>query len=74
MGVRPVRTTNEYGTPVSAHVCQTCGAEFTVCPPVDDGRPGWDNCLAPECPSYDVTRDADLMFEIEPGLIRREPI
>jgi hypothetical protein len=63
-----MRSRNEYGVEVSVHVCTSCGDTFTVCPP-RDGEPGWDGCLALGCPSYDVERDADLMFEVEPVLI-----
>jgi hypothetical protein len=64
-------TANEYGTRVSAHVCDQCGREFTVCPAKEVGAVGWDGCLSPECPSYDVERDVDLMLEIEPWRVRR---
>ena len=49
---------NEYGTPVSAFDCATCNDRFTICPepPVEE-RWMWQNCMAPECESYDVSRD-----------------
>ena len=53
---------NEYGTPVSKHICDTCGNEFTVCPKIDDSNKNWDNCLGEECDSYDSSRDADKLF------------
>lgn len=52
---------NEYGTPVGAFTCQSCGREFTVCPrPADPER--WAGCTHPECPSYDAERDAEPLF------------
>lgn len=63
---------NEYGTPVSCHICESCGHPFTVCPPrtVEQWGTG---CLGDECPSYDITRDVDMFFEpmADAGLIRR---
>ncbi len=56
------RSENRYGTPVSKHKCHTCGNEFTICPSAPGDTEDWDNCLAWECESYDVTRDADLFF------------
>jgi hypothetical protein len=58
---------NEYGTPVSIHACWSCGQEFTVCPAREPSAEGWDDCLAPECPSYDQGRDADLLFDSDEG-------
>lgn len=66
---------NEYGTPMSLHVCDTCGCEFSVIPAIADGVPGWENCLGTECDSYDPNRDADKFFD-DPALhdrIVREP-
>ena len=54
-------TKNEFGTPVSTHVCDTCGEEFTVCPP-GKANEGWKNCMGVNCPSYDKSRDMDLLF------------
>lgn len=54
---------NEYGTPVSAFTCDTCGGDFTVCPAVRvEKRDQWDGCLATECPSYDPDRDVDMLM------------
>lgn len=61
---------NEYGVEVSVHVCRACGAPFTVCPPREN-EPGWDNCMALGCPSYDVERDADLMFDLGTEVVHR---
>ncbi len=64
-------TLNEHGTPTSLHVCDSCGLLFTVCPPVTNTE--WrTSCLSEECASYDVTRDVDLMFEIEPWRIEKD--
>jgi heterodisulfide reductase subunit A-like polyferredoxin len=51
---------NEYGTPISVHVCTACGKTFTVCPPASANF--GDDCLAPECSSYDPARDAEVFF------------
>ena len=55
-------TPNEYGTDTSHHVCETCGGEFTVCPAKEPWDAGWENCMSDECPSYDPSRDADVLF------------
>ncbi len=60
---------NECGTPVSVHVCDTCGNSFTVCPAA--GNKGWENCLGEGCPSYDAERDVDMLFETAPETIHR---
>lgn len=60
--------TNEYGSPVSTHRCAACGRTYTVCPPyIGDFR----GCQEITCASYDVERDVDLMFAIEPWRIIR---
>ena len=61
---------NEFGTEVGVFVCDECGQVFTVCPPPSDAYGV--SCLSIECESYDVERDVDLMFEIEPHRIRRD--
>lgn len=55
-------TTNEHGTPVSTHKCDTCGQEYTVCPAIPDDKRGWESCMARECESYDPERDIDVLF------------
>jgi hypothetical protein len=45
---------NDYGTPVSVHICDDCGTQFTVCPP---GKEDWGGCLHEDCESYDINRD-----------------
>jgi hypothetical protein len=58
---------NEYGRPVSVHVCQTCGHTFTVCPPADGPRT---DCTGDDCPSYDPSLDASIYFlPDDPALI-----
>jgi hypothetical protein len=68
---RPTLGVNEYGTPVSIHVCTSCGHEFTVCPANLDNH--GDGCLGETCPSYDISRDVDIFFEpaAEAGWIRK---
>ncbi len=63
---------NEFGHKVSKHLCESCGSTFMLIPPQgpDDG---WgEGCLGLGCASYDVTRDVDLMFEIEPRRIKKK--
>ena len=50
---------NKYGVPVSTHICDDCGHEFTVCPPAGDG---WGGCLSGGCESYDINRDVDALL------------
>ena len=63
---------NEYGTKISIHKCNFCGDEFTVCPAVSTNAKGWGGCMAPNCTSYDETRDADKLFD--EGKVRSRPI
>jgi len=65
---------NEYGTPISIHICETCGQEFTVCPLLPDDAKGWENCMAETCASYDPKRDADKLFNEQPEKIVRTKI
>ena len=65
--------TNEYGTPVTVFVCQECGSVFSVTG--EHTTESWGAfCLADECDSYDVERDAGLMFDIEPWRISRDEV
>lgn len=63
---------NEYGTPVSLHVCRVCGDSYTVCPPsVSALRESL--CLMPACASYDPARDAEVFFAPDdPDLVEGE--
>ena len=61
--MRTGESVNEFGTPVSTHVCDTCGEPFTLCPAQGEDKPGWENCLAETCPSYDLSRDIDLAWD-----------
>ena len=58
-------STNEYGIIIGKYKCDTCGEQFTVCPDPhltgDDEH--WQNCLSKGCPSYDINRDLDLMWD-----------
>ena len=58
VGTKP----NKYGTSTSHHICETCGIDFTVCPAKEPWDEGWGNCMGDECPSYDPSRDADVLF------------
>ena len=48
--------TNKHGVRVTEHICDTCGAEFTLCP----GDDRWPDCLDESCASYDPEREVDL--------------
>lgn len=61
-------STNEYGTLVSCHRCNTCGRYFTVCP--HNRGQHYDDCLADTCASYDESRDVDKMFDGGADIIR----
>ncbi len=64
---------NEHGIVVSTHACNTCGIGFTVCPAIPDDKDGWENCIAPECKSYDPERDIDVLF-MSDGELAARPI
>jgi len=53
---------NEHGTGTSVHECMACGIEFTVTPAAANNGLGYENCLAPDCASYDPHRDMDIVF------------
>lgn len=61
-------TTNEHGTPVAQHICDTCGQPFGVIPA--DANYGGSCCIAP-CPSYDIERDVDYLM-LDHELIRED--
>jgi hypothetical protein len=66
---------NEYGTLVSVHICgeAVCGGAFTVCPATPADRFGdtfGDGCLAEGCPSYDISRDVGLFWDVDPDIVR----
>ena len=52
---------NKYGTPIGIFICEVCGKEFTVCP-LPKNPDNWKGCLAPACASYDINRDAEVLF------------
>ena len=63
--------TNEYGTSVTKYWCDTCGEEYTVCPsPENDDE--WNNCLSPDCPSYDSGRDIDKIFDTDAEIYKEK--
>lgn len=53
---------NKHGTLTSSHICDTCGQSFTITPSAPGNGEGYENCLAPECDSYDPHRDVDILF------------
>ena len=67
-------TTNEYGTSVSIHTCDTCGEEFTLCAAAPDDSKDWDNCLGDHCASYDPGRDVDILFMTDEEIAREKPV
>jgi len=62
---------NDYGRPVTLMVCEGCHGLFTITG--DQSVEGWGGavCLGLTCSTYDVERDVDLTFEIEPWRIHR---
>lgn len=62
---------NEHGTTVTLFICSECGSLFSVTGDINPSSWGT-GCLAFNCASYDVERDADLMFEVEPWKIKRK--
>lgn len=68
-------TTNEYGTPVSKHKCDTCGNEYTCCPPLAEGDDYTlsANCEADGCTSYDPAGDCDILFMTDEEIAREKP-
>lgn len=66
---------NKYGTPVTVFWCDTCGVEYTVCPkPKPEREHKWNDCLSPECDSYDPDRDADKLFDGDDNDVFSTPI
>jgi len=66
---------NECGTRIALHKCDTCGIEYTVTAPKADYSPeNFQDCLAPECASYDVNRDMDLLFMTDDEIAREKKI
>lgn len=62
---------NEFGTPVGTFECDTCGGGYTICPePPVEQRWMWQNCMAPECESYDVSRDVGAIVGFGWGELR----
>lgn len=54
---------NKKGTRRSIHKCESCGTIFKVIPaiPITKSK-DWDECMTPDCESYDPSRDADKLF------------
>lgn len=67
---------NEYGTPVSKHKCDTCGGEYTVCPPIPENSTAHLslNCNAEKCASYDPAYDADILFMSDEEIAAKKPL
>jgi len=59
---------NENGIPVADYVCDTCGVDYSICP-IPESNDAWNNCLAPECASYDPKRDCGWMFQDDPDVV-----
>lgn len=58
----------------SVHTCDACGENFTICPPVEPGSPGDEDCGCEGCPSYDPDRDMDIMFMTDAEIARDKPL
>jgi len=67
-------TKNKHGVPVSHHICDTCGQDYTITSAVEDGTPLSKNCMADNCASYDPDNDADIMFTTDEEIAREKPI
>lgn len=67
-------TTNEHGVPVSHHICDTCGNEYTITSAVEDGTPLSKNCMADECDSYDPMNDIDIYFMSDAEIAKKKPL
>ena len=65
---------NEYGTGTSHHVCDTCKGEFTLTPAVGPETPGWGNCMAEGCPSYDPSRDCEPLYMSNSEIAREKKV
>lgn len=61
---------NEHGTTTSSHICETCGTSFTVTPGAPGDGEGYENCLAPDCDSYDLHRDLDILFQTDEEIVK----
>ena len=63
---------NEYGTGTTLYLCDSCGRSYTVCPAINPEKDAnWNNCLAPDCGSYDPSRDMDKLFD-DRGVLKPE--
>lgn len=59
--MRLYESMNEYAIPVTHYRCDTCHVFYSICPaPTSDEH--WQNCMAPDCESYDPSRDLDDRF------------
>lgn len=59
------RSTNEHGVAVAHFICRACKREYSVCPHPDPGGvEGWRRrgCTGPDCSTYDMSVDVDLMI------------
>ena len=66
---------NDYGTPVSMHICDTCGEPFTNCPvPSDPRSPLYAGCTATTCGSYVEAWDIDKVWDAVQGIVQREEV
>ena len=68
------REDNEHGTGTSRHVCDTCGTKFTLTPEVAPDAVGWENCMGEDCPSYDASRDCEVLFMSDDEIAREKKV
>ena len=67
-------TENEHGVPVSHHVCEACGVDYTLTPAVEAGTKLSRHCMADECASYDPSCDMDVLFMSDAEIARDKPL
>lgn len=68
---------NKHGTGTSFMKCDTCDMEYSVIPKIPQEErhdKGWQNCLTPECPSYDPHRDAEVLFMSNAEIAREKKV
>lgn len=66
--------TDEDGLRHSVHVCGSCGEDFTICPAVEPGSIGDEDCGCAGCPSFDPHRNIGIVFMTDAEIARDEPV
>lgn len=65
---------NEHAVWYTVMLCGACGSTFTNTPAIRDDTRTWDNCLAIECPSYDINRDVEALMVTDGATIHADVI